>query len=155
MSRIEFDELCKSCGGVGLYVGCCERDGIAVVCNTCNGTGKHHFIHEYEEFTEKKIREDIERVIQTSTGVIVGKINDDISWVGGMSYKDWFNGKKFEIGMEMRSRTCPAWYYQSVDYDRKPNWNECCSFGSFSSCVNFVDKHKCWERWDKEFGNKK
>ena len=37
---IEFDCECESCKGTGLYVGMAEREGSAVVCHTCKGTGK-------------------------------------------------------------------------------------------------------------------
>lgn len=153
MPKIEFDEKCKSCGGTGLYVGMAERDGVAVVCHTCKGTGKHHFVYEYEEFAGRIFNEDVKRVVKTNPGIGLGEINGDITWVGGMTYEEWLEGNKFIVGMEMRQHTCPCWWYQSADYKNKPNWNEC-GWGSFSSCKNFSNKQKCWERWDKEFGDK-
>ena len=39
---------CQACGGTGLYKGMAERDGAAVVCSCCNGTGKTEFT--YNEF---------------------------------------------------------------------------------------------------------
>ncbi len=70
--RIEFDEQCKPCNGSGLYKGMAERDGYAVVCQNCGGTGKHHFVYEYEEFTGRKDRDDITNVIQCNPGIAVG-----------------------------------------------------------------------------------
>jgi len=56
---------------------------------------------------------------------------------------------------ENRLFTCPAWWYQSADYEKKPRWKECLVCGSFSSCNSFVEKEKCWKRWDVEFGGAK
>lgn len=151
--RIEFDTQCKSCNGTGLYVGMAERDGFAIVCSTCKGTGKFRLVIEYKDFEKRKKQKDVKRVLQVNCGIIVGTRKDDNSLdsFGGMSYKDWLAGKEFRRGMEMRAFTCPAWYYQSADYDKKPDWEECTGWGgSFSSCSEFSTKSKCWERFDKE-----
>ena len=146
MKKIEFDEKCKSCKGTGLFQGMAEKEGFAVVCHTCKGTGKHRFVHEYEEFTGREIRADIKRVIKTNPGIRVGGFRN----FGGMSYEDWAIGKPFPAKSEMREYTCPAWWYQSADYDKKPYWDECMGCGMFSACFHFCNKQKCWERWDKE-----
>jgi hypothetical protein len=149
--KIEFDQECSTCNGTGLYVGMGERDGVAVVCHYCGGTGKYHYIHEYNEFKGRKVREDIDRVIEVNAGICVGKDkNGNSEWAGGMPYINWLNGDKFVRGMEMRGHTCPAWYYQSADYKRMPKWNECIGIGSFSGCKHFCNKDKCWTRFDEE-----
>jgi hypothetical protein len=137
-----------------------ERDGAGVVCHTCEGTGKCDRKIEWEDFEGKVKREDLERVYETTAGIMVGKGSGErtfeLSYFGGMPYEDWFNGNPFPTGSEMRNSTCPAWYYQSVDYKKKPDWDWCrglCGC-SFSSCKHFPDKAKCWERWDKEYGEK-
>ena len=149
---IGFDEKCKSCKGTGLYVGMGERDGAAVVCHGCNGTGKYHFKHEYEDFEERIKRENIKRVYETNVGIGIGEAKGKYALpdFGGMDYEDWLNGEPFPLKSEMRRFVCPAWWYQSADYDKKPNWKEC-GWGSFSKCPSFHTKDKCWERWDKEF----
>jgi hypothetical protein len=155
MKVIEFDEKCRACKGTGLYVGIAERDGSAVVCHTCNGTGCHHFKYEYEDFTERIPRADVNQVVQVNPGIIIGKGAQGgyvLSDFGGMSYQDWQAGKPFEAGMEMRRFVCPAWWYQSADYKKKPDWDECLACGSFSGCSSFKTKERCWARWDKEFG---
>ena len=152
---IEFDEKCKSCNGTGLYVGIGEHDGSAVVCRTCEGEGKHHFKHEYEDFNGREKRKDVERVFQANVGILIGKGKKggyQLSDFGGMCYKDWLFGRPFEIGMEMRQFTCPCWWYQTADYKKKPDWEECWdSLGrSFSQCPYFFKKEECWKRWDVE-----
>ena len=152
----EVKEKCRACNGTGLYYGMGEGGGIAVVCHDCKGTGEFHFRHEYEDFAGRIKREDIIQVAQTNPGYKLGAVNGSIAWVGGMPYEEWLNNKPFAEGMEMREITCPCWWYQCTDYDRKPDWNECLSSlgRSFSGCKHFETKEKCWERWDKENGIK-
>ncbi len=156
MSKIiEFDEQCRSCKGTGLFRGMAEGEGIAVVCYDCKGTGCYHFKREYDEFTGKKQRGGIQRVIEYNPGFGLGEGNGYVlSDFGGMTYEDWISGKPFVPGMEMRHFVCPAWWYQGADYKKKPDWCECMLGGTFRSCPHFHHKDKCWARWDQEFGSK-
>ena len=152
---IEYDEQCKSCNGTGLYVGLAERNGSAVVCHTCKGTGCHHAKHEYKDFEGRKTHKKVIHVVEVNPGICLGVGKDSefkLSDFGGMSYKDWLGGKVFEQGMENRKFTCPAWYYQSANYKLKPKWDECLGCGTFSGCNHFSNKTECWERFDKEQG---
>jgi hypothetical protein len=152
---LEFDEECHDCRGTGVYKGMAEREGFAVECYSCKGTGKHHAKYEYDDFSGKKMRENISTVIKTNPGIVVG-IDETCGITkehfGGMSYEEWFNGKPFPLKSEMRKYTCPAWWYQSADYKLKPDWDWCnLSLGrTFSQCRYFDTKEKCWERFDKE-----
>lgn len=157
---IEFDEKCKSCDGTGLYVGMAEGKGFAVVCHDCKGTGKFHFKYEYEEFTERKKSKGIKRVLEYNPGFGAGGVYDENpkfaeNDFGGMSYEDWEKGKPFPPKSEMRKFVCPAWWYQCVDCDKKPNW-QCCPWGSrLSECEYFKTKEKCWERFDEKLKGSK
>lgn len=144
--KIEFDEKCKPCNGTGLYQGMAERDGFAVVCHQCKGTGKYHFVHEYEEFTGRQERQNVRTVVETNPGIVLG---GNLKF-GGMPYRNWLAGMEFKTGMEMREYTCPCWWYQCADSDKKPDWEEC-GFGSFSACKYFENKAACWVRWDEEY----
>ena len=147
---IEFDEKCQGCNGTGLYVGFAERDGAAVVCNTCEGTGCFKFKHEYEEFTEREDLTGIKRVYQTNPGIYLGEREEyKLEDFGGLPFIAWKNGEPFTAGTENRKFTCPAWWYQSVNYGLKPNWKECIGIGPFSKCDNFQHKEKCWKKWDR------
>jgi len=157
---IEYDCYCSDCGGSGLYVGFAEHDGFAVVCHGCAGTGKQHKKYTYEDFDGRREKKGIKRVLETNPGIGVGlgKPGDGknltIESFGGLSYEDWKNGKPFVLGTEMRAYSCPCWWYQCADYDKKPDWKECIFCGSFSGCEHFKNKHKCWEKFDKEHKRK-
>ena len=144
-------QKCKSCDGTGIYKGMGERDGFGVVCHTCKGTGSHVFRHEYEGFDKRQIRTDVIRVVKTNPGITLG-VNNDLHYnsFGGISYEDWINGGDFKPGTEMRNYVCPAWWYQSADYYKKPNWDKCIRYGAFSGCRHFDNKHLCWDRFDEE-----
>jgi hypothetical protein len=152
--KIEIDEECRSCSGTGLYIGIAERDGAAIVCSQCGGSGCFHFVHEYAEFIGRLAHtKKIKRVYQVNPGVVIGeggglKLED----FGGMPASDWTKGDPFLIGSEDRNHTCPRWWYQSADYKIMPQWEECFqSLGvSFSRCSYFQTKGQCWKRWDDE-----
>lgn len=153
MKRIEIDETCTSCGGKGLYIGMAERDGAAIVCHTCDGTGCHHYVHEYEDFTERKEETNAIRVYKTNPGIMIGAGNGfKLEDFGGIDYKEWKDGKSFPQGSEMRKYTCPRWWAQCAGSSNLPDWRECnTSLGcSFSKADCFKHKDSCWERYDKE-----
>jgi len=152
---IEYTVKCGACDGTGIYVGFAEKDGIGVVCHRCDGKGEIKNKYEFvaTENFKRKDREDIKLVLQYNPGMIVGvdseKGLDYDSW-GGMSYEEWKKSKgKFPPKSEMRKYSCPAWWYQNTDYDKKPHWDKC-SFGSFSDCKHFKNKEECWKQWDEE-----
>lgn len=153
MKVIEFDEKCKSCEGTGLYIGVAERDGSAVVCLTCKGTGCHHYKYEYEDFTGRSGRPNVKRVYEVNPGICIGEGNvHKLTDFGGIPYDAWLRGEKFTKGTENRKFTCPAWWFQSANYKEKPHWDECDIFGLFSRCEHFHSKEKCWKRFDIETG---
>ena len=149
---IEFDEKCQACDGTGLYCGMGERDGAAVVCHNCKGTGRYKFRHEYEEFSARVDRPEIKRVYQTNPGITMGVgAGCQLKDFGGLSLKEWQDGKPFGPGTENRNYTCPCWWYQSADYRLKPEWKECLPLGGpFYDCPKFSNKAQCWKRWDEE-----
>jgi hypothetical protein len=141
---------CGSCGGTGLYVGLGERDGSAVVCHTCKGTGCQTLTLTWDDFTGRVDRPEVRRVVQANPGICVGTGNGHaLADFGGMPADAWRRGEPFPAGSEMRRFTCPAWWYQSADYKKKPDWKEC-GYGAFSACDHFKNKAACWERFDRE-----
>jgi len=162
MPKIEYICQCDSCAGTGLYKGFAEGAGAAVVCCDCKGTGKQCIKITYNNFTGRKIKKGVERVYLTNCGFGIGTTGITekgekltLEYFGGMPYKDWKSGKRFPKKHEMRKLACPAQYYQSADYNKKPDWEECIACGTFSSCKSFNQKEKCWVKWDKLIGGKK
>lgn len=129
---------------------------MAIVCRTCKGRGHYLTRIEYDDFDGLEMEEGVERVFEINLGIGIGK-EYRLSEYGGLPYRLWFNNyasqdKPFPPKTENRKYICPAWWYQCVDYDRKPEWDECQGFLSFSNCGYFSVKEKCWERWDRETG---
>lgn len=142
---------CSSCKGTGVYKGIGEKGKVGVVCCNCKGTGQIELKVEWEDFEERIIRDNIKRVVEVNPGMFISE-NPEF---GGMPYEDWLKGKPFPLKSENRKYICPCWWYQSANYDLKPDWKECrgnCGI-SFSSCSHFKNKHLCWERWDREGKN--
>ena len=147
---------CNACKGTGIYVGLAERDGAGVVCHTCKGSGCKTIVVEWEEFDGREERSDVSRVVEVNPGICIGEgksASYDLHDFGGMSYQEWRFGKPFPPKSEMRKFVCPAWWYQTADYQRKPNWDKC-TCGVFSACKHFHEKSKCWAQWDREFGER-
>lgn len=149
----EKDIRCTACDGTGLYVGFAEKDGAAVVCGKCKGTGCYKFRLEYEPFTGRRIRAGVERVYRVNPGIGIGEgPGFGLEEFGGMPADEWAGGKPFPPGSEDRKHVCPAWWYQSADYKKKPGWEKCIRCGSsFPGCRHFSDKARCWAEWDAEF----
>jgi len=152
----EYDGVCEDCKGTGVYQGMGEKDGAGIQCHTCNGTGCHSVKISYIPFEERKVSTKFKWVYPVNCGIVVGEKAGVCTYkdFGGQSYGDWLKGKPLPDKFEMRTFTCPAWYYQTFDWGFKPEWNECLGCGDFSSCKHFKSKNQCWERWDKKFGAK-
>lgn len=154
LHQIEYDCKCKACSGTGLYIGMGERGGASVVCYCCDGTGKQHIETTYESFEARETHPLAQWVYQINPGICMGKGEElEFTDFGGMSYADWQDGKSFKAGAEDRLHTCPAWFYQCLDSDKKPDWaicNNTCG-QTFEQCPSFANKWACWKRWDKEF----
>ncbi len=146
---IKWKEECKSCQGTGLFVGYAEKNGAAVICYKCKGTGCENFEKEFYTFISQKEKDNITHVYATNPGIRL----DPETIEGGVTLKEWNNNASsvFDPGNEIRNATCPAWWYQSSNYKLKPNWKECNTVNRFPDCRKFNMKEKCWEKWDAEY----
>lgn len=154
--RIELKIKCQSCGGSGVFIGMAERDGIAVVCNTCKGTGCFNYAFEYEDFVERENKRGIKHILRTNPGICVGTEGKEgkeykFEDFGGISYSEWKELKdptNFPKNTEMRNFTCPKWWCQCAGKEYK---NENCHFGGyFSDCKYFSSKELCWKDYDEK-----
>lgn len=155
-SKIALKIVCDACGGEGLFVGACERDGCAVVCHHCKGTGCYDYKFEYEPFNKRKEAGNIQRVFQSSCGY-VHSANDKTTVEGavikfsdaGCSYKDWLKGVKPK---PVKDLYCPyQWTSQSLQTEDvnglyKNRCRGAVGLGSWiSECKFHKDKETCWK----------
>ena len=152
----EADVECPDCKGTGLYVGMAERDGAAVICFICDGTGKKHIKHEYTEFTERQVRPGVERVFETAGGYCISShdVNTDSGLFpftkAGCSYKEWLQGK---IPEPIRFLHCPLEHFSQGTV--KGEFLKTCHCEPYLELrISVCSKQRratCWETWDKEF----
>ena len=154
MKTIEYDAECDACGGTGLYRGIGERDGFAVVCHRCKGTGCRSVKINYTPFTVRKEDTHVKRVLEYNPGICVGINNEGLNLdsFGGIPYEKWLSGQGFPLGTEMRTYSCPAQWCQNTSNFTRGDWDEC-ELGSFRGCSHYVKKSMCWERFDIEQNN--
>ena len=140
---------CPDCKGTGLYVGCAERDGAAVVCYMCNGTGQKEY--KYREFTGRNKRSNVKRVFRPSNYVIGADdiVNDEGVTLHfsryGCTYEEWLNGADPK---PMEELVCPYMH------DNRGMGNEPCSrcarqpyTARINQCRYFSDKANCWKEY--------
>lgn len=60
MKTIETE--CGDCDGTGLYIGCAEPQGTAVICCECEGSGCFEFC--FKPFTRRKGRRGIKTIVE-------------------------------------------------------------------------------------------
>ena len=158
MIKFECDIECSACKGTGIYKGYSEHDGAGVICTKCNGTGMVHINYEFKEFTGRNIREDINRVYETSGGFVITDQDvttsegRDIKFSeSGVSYKDWLNG---EEPKPIRDLHCPLLHFNQGSDEGKAfkKCDKMCEskldWGDLIS--NCAKKHrdKCWKLYD-------
>lgn len=150
MEKIKIE--CPECKGTGLYKGMAERDGCAVICNKCAGTGFVYF--HYNEFTEKKKRNDVKRVFERTCGYVHSAENvvcDDGKELHfanyGCTYEEWLNG---ETPKPMEELYCPFIYYNK-GYGSEPLPKCNIDLGQrISDCKFYSDKANCWKEYHEK-----
>jgi len=153
LKKIEIFQECGTCDGTGLYSGMGESDGAAIVCHRCEGNGSTTFVHEYRDFYGRRDKAGIRRVFRGNPGIGIGESKAEglvLEDFGGMPYENWKAGEEFPSGSEDRKHTCPAWWYQSVDYKKKPEWCSARCGLTFFGCPTFDRKEGCWDRFDAD-----
>jgi len=156
---VEGECECGSCGGTGLYVGIAEKNGAAVVCSSCEGTGKVKVREVFAEFTGRKRKNGVKRVYETAGGY--GITAEDVTVDGktyhfsqyGVAYKDWLNGEK---PLPIEEIHCP---YQHTSQNLqchdvnglyKKRCNKNLGFGLISECKLRKEMAKCWKIYKGE-----
>jgi len=81
---------CTACDGTGLYSGMFERDGEAVICLCCNGTGCE--VVEYIPFDKRRLRCDVKTVRHSSGRFRLPAAGKNPS--GSVTYQEFLAGKR-------------------------------------------------------------
>jgi len=151
--KFEADIECPACAGTGLYVGMAERDGAAVICRKCQGTGKYHYVYEYTPFERRNIRNDVIRVFAKSCGYVHTALDtklEDGTFIQfskcGVDYQSWLGGAKPKPIKELY---CPLQWtgqkWSSPLYCRGAYIGGC-----IGSCPKRGEMAKCWEYYDND-----
>ena len=154
MAVIKLKIECKSCDGTGLYVGLAERDGAAVICHTCKGSGCQDYNFNYTEFQARKLRKGVTRVFKVAGGYvhttkdIVGGNGVKIEFSrGGVAYQTWLNGGEPK---PLKELYCPLeWTGQMW---QSPLFCKDTFFGGFISGCPYRKNNgmsRCWEEYEK------
>ena len=142
---------CPSCKGTGLYKGAAEKGGAAVVCRTCGGTGETTY--SYNEFTGRRMRQDVTRVYQSVSNYIITDKNvfridgKEIRFSKyGCTYEEWLQGV---VPEHIKDLYCPCMAYrEKCNLDRCRDKHE---WGDFiPDCRLYEDKLTCWELFDRK-----
>lgn len=151
---VSWNQECRSCKGTGLYVGMAERDGAAVVCGTCKGKGERRETHRFNRSSEMKFPEGVTHVWGTNPGIVLSGLHTNVL-TGGVPLADHLANPNlvFELGNELRSHVCPAWWLQSASGAVTPELGQKCSAAcvtQFSRCRHYGEKAECWKLYDDE-----
>ena len=154
---------CNSCGGTGLYKGMAEREGCAVICYTCKGTGCQNIEINYTPFTKRQPTTKIKRVFANSCGY--GHTAEDYTSPegkeikfsqGGCTYKEFLKGIKPK---PVKDLYCPyLWTQQGLQSKDigglyKTRCDKCGLLGKrISECSYWEYKSTCWEIYEKGGG---
>jgi hypothetical protein len=156
MKKIEMEIECQACKGSGVYTGMGEREGAAVVCHKCDGTGAYQYKFSYNEFTGRKQRDDVARVYKSGYGYVISTGNVKFGDVDidmdkeGVSYQEFMNG---HMPKHSESIACPMLADQGLCHKIPGFVDECMELnggwvGQISSCKNQCNKRDCWKRFN-------
>lgn len=129
---------CDTCHATGLYIGMLERNGAAVPCNKCGGTGARRI--NYTPFTGRLPREGVRRVYCSGSD----RILDPDRSPGGIPIEEWHGGP-VPIGPEIRNYQCP---HNWRGFSEIPACSDSPLGGYLCDCPHFGEKHLCWAAYD-------
>jgi hypothetical protein len=149
---IDLDIVCKSCGGTGLYAGVAERDGSAVVCHTCIGSGKQAWHFEYEPFEQRRPAPEAITRVHLARGYVLSETHPGCD--GGVPVSEYEPGMVVPADEKLY---CP-YLYTSQDWCARPevpDWGgeprpPVLAGQYISSCKHWDDKATCWRLFHAE-----
>lgn len=153
--RVAQPIVCESCQGTGLVVGKMERDGAAVPCILCFGSGSH--LVGYDVFEKRLPMRGITHVFPYTANVAFRRSGTSAT---GTPYTVW-QSNGCGVGDEPRDCMCPVEVYgeyvllfgetaMKADTDwclqvqpATQRWGRC-----ISQCPAFQLKAACWQAFD-------
>jgi hypothetical protein len=145
---------CKSCDGTGLYIGFAEKEGCAVVCYHCKGTGGNGIT--------RKEKYGVIRVFAHSAGyghAPTGRHKHNKTGKyfnfedGGCTYEEWKQGVQ---PRPLKGLYCPyLWTQQELqNKDKNGLYKNYCSkilgFNSIIDCKRYPKMDECWDIYDNK-----
>ena len=161
---VEIIHQCGSCSGSGLYTGMAERDGSAVICSSCHGTGRSVSKMTFTEFNGRVNKKGVKRVYQSACGYGISSEDirrDDGKIIrfsnAGCSYSEWKFGA---IPKPIEDLHCPYMHssqkMQHSSHKANPLYMSDCrknmSFGLITDCKMFSCKERCWKKYHELVG---
>jgi hypothetical protein len=116
--------------------------------------------HQYNEFTEKKLRKDVNRVYKTASSYIITSqdiITDEGKTIkfseAGVDYKSWLDGEEPKPIKELH---CPLEHYGqgSAKGEEFKGFGPCRDYlalGGFISKCSVQHREECWKTFEEEF----
>lgn len=162
---VEIEHECGSCTGSGLYSGMAEKDGCAVVCTSCHGTGRCVSKMTFMKFNGRRDKKGIKRVFQSACGY--GISADDVTRQedgkvikfskAGCTYSEWKAGG---IPKPIEDLHCPYLHsgqrMQSSSHKAHALYESNCrqnmSFSWITDCKMYPCKEKCWKKYHELVG---
>lgn len=143
-SKISVSAVCRSCSGTGLYVGMAERNGAAVVCATCRGTGETSVA--YEPFVERAAPPEKVTSVHVARGYGLDPAHPLCD--GGMPVEGWKPGATVPADEKLY---CPFLYtHQDWCAHPDPKWGgpPFAAVGRMiPDCPLWPQKAECWQRY--------
>jgi hypothetical protein len=142
--RITLDVMCSACSGTGLYIGMGEKGGAAVVCRTCDGTGKDTLT--YVPFTARNRTPRSVKSVHVARGYFIEHGHPKSA--GGLPVNAWQPGTAVPADEQMY---CPylytgqKWCAQPV-VSKYTNRLEAplLAGDDIKNCRHWDDKAECW-----------
>lgn len=142
-SPIEVAIACKACDATGLYVGMAERDGTAVVCCRCHGTG--HDTFTYTPFTERQAPPSTVARVHVARGYALS--NQHPGCQGGTPITEWKPGQVVPADEQLY---CPYLYTNQDWCAQRPGQHHDSPLGAgdwISDCPFWSEKAECWRAY--------
>lgn len=145
MTQISVQAVCNACGGTGLYIGMAERDGVAVVCSTCNGSGA--MTVRYTPFKRQLPAPASVTSVHVARGYVLGDKHPACD--GGLPIEQWKQGVIVPADEKLY---CP-YLYTHQDWcahprDPENNHNNApMLWGRIDECPYWIEKDECWKRF--------